>query len=127
MLASLPGGQSFNPNFYTPKSVTCDDGVIVIQFFNSHNGHASIRIPISDNEAVESQLKSTTDCINQIYENLEESSEEEPQIEQLEQPFSYLCSADTSEDDSEAENQLLKELEAEELEESESLLEDLTI
>jgi len=123
MLASLPGGQSFNPTFYTPKSVTCDDSVIVIRF-NSHDGHASIRIPISDNESVESQLKSTTDCINQIYENLEESSEEEPQIEQLEQPFSYLCSADTSEDDSEAENQLIKELEAEE---AESLLEDLTI
>lgn len=112
MLRSLPGGQSFNPKFFVPKLVIRVGDDIQVKMVDHQGRPETISIEVRTDEPVVSQINSINDRINEIYDNLEESSEE-PEIEQLEQPFSYLCSADTS-DESEAEAELLKELEAEE-------------
>ena len=112
MLRSLPGGQSFNPKFFVPKLVIRVGDDIQVKMVDHQGRPETISIEVRTDEPVVSRSNSINDRINEIYDNLEESSEE-PEIEQLEQPFSYLCSADTS-DESEAEAELLKELEAEE-------------
>jgi len=113
MLHSLPGGQSFNPKFFVPKLVIRVGDDIQVKMVDHQGRPEIISIEVRAGESVVSQINSINNRINEIYDNLEESSEE-PEIEQLEQPFSYLCSADTSDDESEAEAELLKELEAEE-------------
>ena len=113
MLSSLPGGQSFNPKFFVPKLVIRVGNDIKVKMVDHEGRPETITIEIRAGEPVVSQINSINDRINEIYDNLEETSEE-PEIEQLEQPFSYLCSADTSDDESEAEAKLLEQLQAEE-------------
>lgn len=113
MLQSLPGGQCFNPKFFVPKLVTLMGDTIKVKMVDLEDQTETISIKVHPDESVVSQINRIRGRINEIYQNLEESSEE-PEIEQLGPQFSFLCSADTSADESEAEAELLRTLEAEE-------------